>query len=118
MDVLRRNGGKLPLLELQQDWQVKRSEVADLLVLPVDQCPIRIEYHLNGNPSGKATTFVALKKFTTPEPATQAQAAKFLDQMTPDQYRKFLIDIDPSLKSRLARRGYRKRGITPEEYLA
>jgi hypothetical protein len=113
VDALRRNNGRLTLRELQKDYYIKKSEVEDLLVLPPDQNPIRIEYF---NGTQKPTTFVHLKDFVPPAVATQAEVAKKLNGMTPDQYRQFLISIDPSFKSRLARRGYRRRGISVEEY--
>jgi hypothetical protein len=111
--TLRLNHGKLLLWELEKLAGVKRRDVEDLLMLVPR--PIAIKY-LNG--SKKPSTYVLLKDFIPAQPKSQAEAAKTLNQMTPDQYRQYLIDIDRSLKSRLARRGYRRRGISAEEYLA
>jgi hypothetical protein len=112
--TLRLNHGKLLLWELEKVASVKRTDIEDLLVLPLVQRPIAIQYI---NDCHKPKTFVLLRDFQAQGPKTQAEAIKTLNQMSPDQYRQFLINIDPSFKSRLARRGYRKRGISAEEYL-
>jgi hypothetical protein len=63
-------------------------------------------------------TFVVLKDFTPAGAASQGDAARWLNEMSPAQYRDFLISMDPSFKARLCRKGYRRGGITPEEYFS
>jgi len=113
--ALQCNNGRMPLHELNFRWGVNYKSINDMLERA--DCPFRLEFVRNANGGREPKTFVVLKHFEKPKPVTQQQTATMLNSMTEAEYREYLRRMDCTFLARSQRRGYRRGGISADEYL-
>src|SRR5690349_8738644 len=85
--ILADSGGKVLMSELTADYKFKKRQIDD--VLEMAHSPIRLKLGERKNGNGYPATYVALKAEPEPpaKPRTQAEAARNLNQMSPEEYR-------------------------------